>query len=721
MRLTGAAVAMVLVVGLQATARADSAACQDAVAVRVNSSGLAFVGKVLRAKIPASISLPAASKEVFTWPLSRRVVTVKVPKATVNIDVKSLELKMIDSALHVQGKANIKAASDVEVVNAYSVLGTADCKANVDLKDLTLDLGLKLSTSNGDIKAKVTRAKLDLDNEDSALALGGCTLGTVMTAVVTFLRKHFFGFIQSKLEGIAKDKLPPLLASKLQGALDISRDVKGFKVKAELDRISTDAKGLEASVGLGIETSGTTPSCLAGVSSAELRAPSCIGVRPKLAATDDAMFGAGVSGALLAHAVHAAWRSGKLCIDSTQLKNPAISEQLDGMAAKLGQPRGTKLSFQLRLGKAPRLRITAARGIELAIRDLSLAMTMAVPGRSPSKVTLHSEIVVAVRPWIDPTTNSVAMDLNHMSMNRLEIKGGAGGELAMDPARLSRFIADVGVPLIRERLRSAQLSPAVIGVKDYAAVLKSFRAADGFVALQLDAYDLTPTGDKQPPQTVVSNAPNGVVGPKVLQLHATGTDNKTPKVLLQFKARVDGGKWSKPAYGSRVDVSVAGGRHLVEVAAVDHDGNVDPTPVRLDVTVDDVPPQLRIVHRPPSLMGGEPLSVRFTARDDRTPYAKLKFVAELWEVSADGGMPQRRTVKPVEPSAHGVSFGRLHDGVYKVRIKVTDEADNVTSEDVGVVIHDQGGCSAAGGAPAASGLAMLWLLLLAAARRRHHN
>ena len=61
-------------------------------------------------------------------------------------------------------------------------------------------------------------------------------------------------------------------------------------------------------------------------------------------------------------------------------------------------------------------------------------------------------------------------------------------------------------------------------------------------------------------------------GTELLNLFRIGRDH-----------RIDGGLWSEPRFGGAVDVKAVAGVHRVEIAAVDHAGNIDPTPLALKV------------------------------------------------------------------------------------------------------------------------------------------
>jgi hypothetical protein len=703
-----AALAVVSVLAVTA-ASANAEICPNAVALRVNDSGLRFIAQQAKPLVPKSVALPAISSSVVG-------VSVQVAPLTASIELSTLELSIKNSALRLSGRADVTTGGAVSV-------GSSQCTANVQLRSLSLDAGLKVDTLGGRVRVTVTDLRVDIDNKTSVIALEGCTLGSILTAVLDFVRGHFMGTIQSAIEGIAKDKIPALVADKLDDTLEYSHTFKGFTFTGRLDSLQTDSGGISATLGVGVETSGPAAPCAASAGPAE----SCIGASPQLPSGGSAMFGLGVSSALLDRGLHRVHQSGMLCIDSETLTLPAVQQQLDGLGPVLGLPADTKLGFSVRLAKAPRVRMSPQHGVELLVDGLQVELRVQPAGGKLERALLATDIVVAATPWIDPNTNSVALDLHHLALDHFALEGagplspapGGGSPLALDPERLSRFIGDVIVPLLRARLSQAQLSPSLMNVSDYVVELATVQIGSGYLSAQINAFVPKAVGDRQAPDTVLRQGPSdrGVVGPQVLHLQVEGKDNLTPTALMRYKLRVDGGPWSEPSYGGRFELAIESVAAQVEVAAIDEDGNVDETPLSLHLRVDAEAPQLTITARPDPLVDGGRASVAFAVRDNRTPAGGLTLTAKLLRVPDGGGVPQVIEQRVIPAGATTVSFDRLEGGVYKIRVVVADEVGNVTSEDVGFVV-EQGGCSALPGAGGAGlPLACMVLLMLALVRR----
>lgn len=696
--------------------------CERAVALRVNQRGLDFIVSQVKPLIPKSLEVPAIDQVVVDWPLTESDARVQISPMTAKLDLKELKVFMDGGAVYLQGLATVSTGGPVKVLNPYAGLGSADCQADVNVVDLTLQVGARLDAATGKTRVELTAAKIDLDNEKSVIALKGCALGNILTSVTSFVRKHFMGTIQEKVEAIAKEKVPPLLEAKLNETIAYSGELKGYSYQVALAGLTTDESGVGAllSGGVGV-ASQVVPTCLKEVPPAALVAGPCQAQTPALYNQTDAMFGAGLSEALLQQGLHAVWRSGLLCIDSRSLTSPTVGQTLSKLAASLGQPAGTQLNFQLRLAAAPAVRFSRAAGVTVELKGIGLDISLEPPVGEPGRVAISADLAASGEPWIDPASNSIALDLKAMSVGRLQILGVKGLELGLDPARLQRFVAEVALPVVQTKLQGLQLSPAVISALNLVFVeLKQIQTGDGYLAAYLDAHTLLGAApDKQAPETQIVKAPGPVVSPQVVQALVAGSDDQTPPGLLRYKARIDGGAWSEPSFNRRVDLVTHGGVHQVEIAAIDLQGNVDPTPAKVELKVDALAPELTITARPESIIGETAITIGFAGSDDLTPAPELAYSAELYRMPSGGGAPELIQSRLFESGISSASFDRLEEGVYKARVIARDSAGNVTSKDVGFTVNLDGGCALAGAPAHADGvlLGLLLALFVVCARR----
>ena len=718
-RLTLSVVIVLALLAGGITPAAAQPMCSGALRLRVNDSGLKFIAQQVKPLVPSSVSIPAIKKSVIDWPLASEDAIVETNLQAASIKLKDLQLSISGDALQIRGKADVGTSGPVTVHNAYLGVGTANCQANVQVKDLELVIGLHFSTNNGKITTQVTEALFSLDNKNTVLALNGCALGNILTAVINFLRKHFMGTIQSAVEKMAKSKIPALVASKLDESISISKQYKGFNIKGRLDALSTDSLGVEVGLGAGIGLmSKNAAPCLGTVSAPALT--SCTSVQPRISPAVDAMFGVGVSQQLINQGLNAAWRAGMLCVDSDRLTSPLLTQNLSKLGPAMGQPVGTSLLFNIRLLTPPKVTMSASGGVTLNLDNLVLRLVMIPPNGPRNEVMVRTGIAAAVTPWINPGDNSVSLDVKSLSVTGLEMPSTStepGAGLALDPARLNRFIAEVAMPLLKQKLSESPISPSVIAVSSFLVELRRFEVGNGYLVAHINGHRPTLGSDNTPPNTTLKGQLPRLVGPGVLSLLARGTDDTTPAALLRYKARVDNGIWTQPAYGGRLQVALSGGAHRVEVAAVDQDGNVDPTPVSYMLAVDDVVPTLSFWGTPDPVVADDQVTVKFDGSDDRTAANQLIFVAQLYRNNPQGGTSDLVEHQTLSPDVRQATFSLNEEGVYRIRVTVKDSAGNVTSQDMGFLV-DHRGCSMTGGTDTLPPLGLAALILLLVRRRQ---
>jgi hypothetical protein len=278
----------------------------------------------------------------------------------------------------------------------------------------------------------------------------------------------------------------------------------------------------------------------------------------------------------------------------------------------------------------------------------------------------------------------------------------------------------VALPALHQKVSAMELSPSVLSFKEYLIELAALRVGDGFVAAYVDAFEQRKTDDAVPPETTLVNGPRGLVAPQLAAIYVAGQDDETPPGLLRYAFAIDGGAWSAPRFGRRLDTTLTPGEHTVEVVAVDLQGNRDATPLALRFDVDAEPPVVQMLSAPPALVADGEAAVRFAGQDARSPAAALAYQVELLGLPEGGGVPVVRDLRPFARGVTSARFVGIADGVYRIRVTAQDEAGNVTSTDAGFIVEN-GGCTVVAGAAAPVSLLGPVLLLgvaLALRRRR---
>ena len=206
----------------------------------------------------------------------------------------------------------------------------------------------------------------------------------------------------------------------------------------------------------------------------------------------------------------------------------------------------------------------------------------------------------------------------------------------------------------------------------------------------------------------------------------------TPRELLRYRWRVDGAQWSEASFATALEQPLGNGPHVIEVMAVDLNGNSDPTPVRYDLEVDGVKPMIDFAEKPADTLDTRTAVVVASVTDNRT--APQNIAVRLVLERVDG--PRPTTDREIDFTVGQTRFElkNLADGKYKVTITARDEAENlskiaqteftVSAPDVPLqpdTPEQSGGCSAAPGADAPLGGVLLGLLGLFAVLRRRRR
>jgi hypothetical protein len=706
--------AVTLVVGNQARAQL----CQNSIAVRVSPAGFSFVVEEIRGLIPDRIDIPSISAVVMDWPLTDHDARVEMGPNPGVVTLHGMDFVMVNrGALRMRMTAGIHVSGLAVVSNAYGGFGSDRCQVDLQLPRVQFEADFELQTYGNHIRVELSAVRASSNDQQRVVRISDCAIGEIYQALSNTLGKETEVGTQQWLEEFARVRVPPLLEQALRQSLDTSVLDRPLRFQAELRDAQTSAEGLVLRADVGVEpTTQGFAGCLAA--SAPPLPPPCETAAPP-PVVSDAMYAVSFSEGLINRALHATWRSGMLCIDSSRLELPEIAETVENLSPTLGLAPGSRVSFQVTPLKPPLVQFSQRDGARLMFDDLELRLQLSGGAEGPSgSLQLRASFSVAAIPTLEQTTNSLGFTLGSVGVRQLQIgqPGQPPSPLQLDPARLQRFISDVVLPLLRRQIERSQLTPSVVQAQSYLLALRNVFVADGYVSLQGDAHRPSAVTDRTPPDTQLLEAPKSLVGPQILPLKVSGVDAQTPSALLRFQVRVDGGAWSKARFGGSVDVVAHGGQHQVEIAAVDLQGNADPTPLTVSLIVDDISPEVQVTTQPADLINEEQFSVSFIARDDRTPPGSIRFTSELIRVQDEGGALEVIERRELARGTNTAQFSAPGEGLYRARITAHDEAGNVGSKEVGVIVQDAG-CTA-GPASARRTCIVLVLLLAFWARGR---
>ncbi|MBT8495360.1 MAG: outer membrane protein transport protein, partial [Deltaproteobacteria bacterium] len=435
---------------------------------------------------------------------------------------------------------------------------------------------------------------------------------------------------------------------------------------------------------------------------------------PALPDSLDGDFALAAADNLVGAALHEAWRGGKFDSALSGLA-PSITLSEEGLAQKMGLPGGTKLNVSIELAAAPVVGFgrEGAPGVHVSLPDLRVGIDVEPPTGVPGRIDVRTIASLGVGFNVDAETGSLGLAVHSLKVDKLELEAGSGAEVVRaDPARLEQFIADVGAPMLAEKLAGLPLSPALRPSPELAAYvyLRGIEAEGGWLRAGADLHTPDPSDQTAPDTTAEVPA---LVPAGMATIQVSGTDDTTPRGLLRYEIHIDGQPvHPEPKFMTFARLSMEDGEHTVSIAAVDLMGNVDAEPITATVVADGTPPNLSVTGAPPAVLADEVVELTWQANDERTgvktrwELREFKTKDKVGTVVAEGEAGEAGSLKLEE-------FNR--SSLYVVRVVAEDEAGNLTSEEFGFGL-EQGGCSAGGGTE--SSLIAFGLLALLLLRRR---
>jgi MYXO-CTERM domain-containing protein len=310
---------------------------------------------------------------------------------------------------------------------------------------------------------------------------------------------------------------------------------------------------------------------------------------------------------------------------------------------------------------------------------------------------------------------------------RLDVMDGWGLEEAgFDFAAVEDMLEDVVMPKMAAQFGQMPLTGPIFGFGGYYVILRELRTTDGWLLVKADLFR-APEDDWNAPETYVDEQPNRPVRPADAALLVSGADPEVPAELLQFAWSVDGAAQGQ-TYIRKLTIGEEGRTAVyhVEVAAVDLNGNVDPTPVWADVTVDGVLPQLSLLDRLSGQLDTATPSIAWVASDDLSPADALSTVVEVNRI-----LPSRAAEKvseeTIDPGRTDHTLSLEPGTEYRVVVRVRDEAGNTASASMLFTVSPDAddptpgcGCRAGGqddGTPAGAAAGLLFAAALLLRRR----
>jgi flavodoxin len=529
---------------------------------------------------------------------------LSVLEPTINLDWRSLELTPADGKLILTFIGDVNGSAKIVAENVLCVTGKKDCSLVVTADDVDVAIEVAPTVQGGKVQLEVSDIYLDLDTYNVDLDIKGCGIvGDIAESFYETFETDIIDQVRDELEEVARDQLVENVEKLLDDFRQISGDAEGFRFDAQLTEVPIDEDG----IGLDFTVSATAT-----------RSPSCTisdAVPPPAASPERARFkfrgehlGVAVSAAMIENALVQAWRAGLFCFAGEE------SSELGG-------------AFSVQVPNPPEVTLVPDNDAHLELMVSGVVLELKDSG---VKATLDAKVDLSL--GLD-LSSAVLLIAPEVQLQNLRVESER--EQSID---YEKVIAKVVPPLVREQLSNATLVPRVLNsdggaLGDYfVSIARAVTTAQHILVYAV--LTKRPANDTKPPETTLVSAPDGWGG-AATRLVATGVDDQTPTQLMRYRWRVDDGPWTAPEISAIYTADLTGGEHTVQVAAVDLNDNIDPSPASATFQVDAEPPKITITRAPPETLRDRRFSVAFTVEDDRTPVSEIK-VRVLFERQTEG-------------------------------------------------------------------------------------
>ncbi|MEA2220066.1 MAG: hypothetical protein QOJ35_2692, partial [Solirubrobacteraceae bacterium] len=164
----------------------------------------------------------------------------------------------------------------------------------------------------------------------------------------------------------------------------------------------------------------------------------------------------------------------------------------------------------------------------------------------------------------------------------------SGGWASMSGTSMAAPHVAAAAALLRQAAPTMTVDQVIATLKATADDLGPAGPDNQYGAGMVDAFAAVRSVLGAPPTTGLVKAPPAIVATNKVTFELAGQGASA------FRSRVDAGSWSAPKATTAMTLSLASGRHTVQVQAVAANGIVDPKGITRIVTVDKKGPQVRV-------------------------------------------------------------------------------------------------------------------------------
>jgi hypothetical protein len=643
-------------------------------AAQIPGAGLAFLGGEIPSYLPSAFSHPGFSQTLLDCPLTSSDTALKVTDVQASVKVSSVQL-VPESTGRLRIKITASASGHLYGAANPCYLGDVKCRFDFSLGSTQASASFLPTIVGGKLKLGSPQIDLAVQKDQLAVHASSCGMvGSVINLVLPAVKGWLVGKLEAWLEQTLLENLPPEVEKALADFAQVSGTAAGLSASAALEAASVATGG----VTLGLQVS------VKPVKSAACTLPKATTVTG-VTSTPSFSFqgehlGLALSRSTLSEALTAAWSAGYFCLSDGQLAGLGLSSTIKPIAGIAFGLSSTD-SLSVHVHQQPKLSLTPGSGTAAQISIPALAIELkGKSAKGSATVTATVSAAASVKLILDPVTRAVAVESVKTTLGTPKITS-TDPAISPNPVLVEKLLTDVVLPLVEKQLGGLELLPQVVrqsgGILDpYFLYLARGVTVPDYASLYVRIYK-QPASDSASPTTLFEKKPAALSAPQLFRFVAAGSDLETPSPLLRFSWRVDGGSWSTPAYSRARLVSLADGKHSVEVRAVDLSGKSDPSPASASFVVDGIRPTLAVTP-PPAQVQAAATQASFVASDDRTPASELEVSVKLEHRASPSAAFATVREDPFAKATGNLALTALQDGDYRLTLVARDSVGNLS-------------------------------------------
>ena len=589
--LAGVYLAAVFVTALVALPGAASGTCDpglvsEAVVARVARADLDKVLAPVGGLVPQRASLDGQSFLLGACGLWFDDNVVRVRHGEIRLGNPQIELVLTGGGFFVSIKGDLQVDARLDI--QLCALPDTSCDARVRASGARVVAQAFVSVSECVPEVSLTNVVVRVDGETS-VDFSGC-------AIYEDAFEQVYGWLEEDIVAFAirevRDYIPELVADQVEALssniVSVGQEVDGVFFKAQPESIAIDGGGITAKFAVGSEHYGLAE-CLEGVDWRREPAPP-LPTWPTLVATS-----VGVSQRFVQNTLESAWRAGWLCLDLAE-----VSADGDSMIAGFGT--NARMKAVASTLQPPRVTFSPSPiGLaEVDIGHLVGRITISADGKRDFNAYLLGGVTIGAETRVNHATNEIMIAPKSVAIRPFDIQLD-GKDIPFTQADADRYVREEVAPVIAAGVAELPLVGSLFATSLTPIAIESLQTIDGGLIAAIHVGELDRSDTTPPTTTIETPTLPPADDDGAVELDPSATDDTTPDNRMRYRLTIDGQRQGRLHFGRPIHLEgLGGGRHVIQVAAVDAMGNEDP----VGVTYDTGPEVSPLVEPLPVTAGG---------------------------------------------------------------------------------------------------------------------